>query len=145
MRSTTARAIALTLTITMSDLVQAQTPAWSLCGAGSYTLTAGGQTIGNETFEITCKPDGKYSATGRTQLTPLGLDLTTALELDASLQQHIQRRLDRQERQHRRCAGQEATDPGGRLIFQAKCKWCMLAEPAPDRRARLFLQLVPHI
>jgi dipeptidyl aminopeptidase/acylaminoacyl peptidase len=86
MRSTTARAIALTLTITMSDLAQAQTPAWSLCGAGSYTLTADGQTIGNETFEVTCKPDGKYSATGRTQLTPLGLDLTTALELDAKLQ-----------------------------------------------------------
>jgi dipeptidyl aminopeptidase/acylaminoacyl peptidase len=86
MRSTTARAIALTLTITMSDLAQAQTSAWSLCGAGSYTLTAGGQTIGNETFEVTCKPDGKYSATGRTQLTPLGLDLTTALELDAKLQ-----------------------------------------------------------
>ena len=86
MRSTAARAIALILTIAMSDLVQAQTPAWSLCGAGSYTLTAGGQTIGNETFEITCKPDGKYSATGRTQLTPLAIDLTTALELDASLQ-----------------------------------------------------------
>ena len=86
MRSTTARAIALTLTIIMSDLVQAQTPAWSLCGAGSYTLTAGGQTIGNETFEVTCKPDGKYSATGHTQLTPLGLDLTTTLELDASFQ-----------------------------------------------------------
>jgi pimeloyl-ACP methyl ester carboxylesterase len=86
MRSTMARAIALTLTITMSDLVQAQTPAWSLCGAGSYTLTAGGQTIGNETFEITCKPDGKYSATGHTQLTPLRIDLTTTLELDANRQ-----------------------------------------------------------
>ena len=86
MRSTTARAIALTLAISMSDLVQAQTPAWSLCGAGSYTLSAAGQTIGNETFEITCKPDGKYSATGHTQLTPLGLDLTTTLELDGNLQ-----------------------------------------------------------
>ena len=84
MRSTTARAIALTLTITMSDLAHAQTPAWSLCGAGSYTLTAGGQTIGTETFEITCKPDGKYSATGHTQLTPMSLDLTTHLELDAN-------------------------------------------------------------
>src|SRR5688500_14583864 len=64
-----------------------QTPKWSLCGAGKYELVAGGQPIGSETFDIACRPDGRYSATGRTQISagPTSLDLTTVLELGADL------------------------------------------------------------
>src|SRR6185295_8099418 len=59
---------------------------WSLCGAGKYDFTAAEQTIGSETFEITCKPDGHYSATGRTQLSGAApIDLTTNIELGADL------------------------------------------------------------
>ena len=58
---------------------------WSLCGAGKYDLSAGGQNLGTETFEITCKPDGHYSATGHTQFTALSMDLTTTLELGADM------------------------------------------------------------
>ena len=58
---------------------------WSLCGAGKYDLAAGGQNLGTETFDITCKPDGHYSATGRTQFTALSMDLTTTLELGADM------------------------------------------------------------
>ena len=54
----------------MTETLSAQTAAgkWSLCGAGKYDFSAGGQPLGSETFEITCKPDGHYTATGRTQL-----------------------------------------------------------------------------
>lgn len=60
---------------------------WSLCGAGKYDLSAAGQAVGSETFEITCKPDGSYSGNGRTQLSAgaLALDLTTQLELGRDL------------------------------------------------------------
>ena len=60
---------------------------WSLCGTGRYDLSAGGQSVGNETFEISCHPDGRYSATGRTQLSGVGvgIDLTTHLEVGADL------------------------------------------------------------
>jgi uncharacterized protein len=60
---------------------------WSLCGAGVYEVSAAGQSIGSESFEIVCRPDGRYSATGRTQLSagPTALDLTTTLELGADL------------------------------------------------------------
>ena len=72
----------------MSEELGAQrVESWSLCGAGRYDLSAGGQSVGNETFEITCHPDGRYSATGRTQLSGMGvgIDLTTHLELGADL------------------------------------------------------------
>ena len=38
---------------------------WSLCGSGTYDLVAGGKSLGRETFEVACKPDGRYSANGR--------------------------------------------------------------------------------
>ncbi|HEX6048311.1 MAG TPA: alpha/beta fold hydrolase [Gemmatimonadaceae bacterium] len=60
-------------------------PRWALCGAGEYRFTAAGQPAGTETFDVQCRPDGSYAATGRTQLTPLGLDLTTTLELAKDL------------------------------------------------------------
>jgi uncharacterized protein len=60
---------------------------WSLCGAGAYDLVAGGKSLGRETFEVTCKPDGRYSATGHTQLAAgaMAIDLTTTLELGADM------------------------------------------------------------
>lgn len=60
-------------------------PRWSLCGAGEYRFTAAGQSAGTETFSVECRADGSYAATGRTQLTPLGIDLTTKLELAKDL------------------------------------------------------------
>ena len=81
-------AVALT-TISMltSEPLEAQKrDTWSLCGAGKYDLTAAGQTIGSETFEISCKPNGRYAATGRTQLSAgSAIDLTTSLEIGADL------------------------------------------------------------
>ena len=63
------------------------TSKWSLCGPGKFELSAAGQSVGTETFDITCTPDGRYSATGQTQLTAgaMALDLTTTLELGADL------------------------------------------------------------
>ena len=57
---------------------------WSLCGAGRYDLTMNGQSVGSETFDIACHPNG-YTATGRTQLAMAGasIDLTTHLEVGA--------------------------------------------------------------
>jgi len=81
-----ARVLALTTLATfvlMSEDLGAQGAAsWSLCGPGRYELTAGGQPLGTEVFEIACHPNG-YTATGRTQLSMTGatVDLTTHLEL----------------------------------------------------------------
>jgi hypothetical protein len=63
------------------------TSKWSLCGAGKYELAAGGQSVGSETFEITCTSDRRYSASGRTQLSAgaLAIDLTTKIELGSDL------------------------------------------------------------
>ena len=58
---------------------------WAICGSGEYRFTAAGQPVGTETFDVKCLPDGSYSATGRTQLGPLGMDLTTTLELSKDL------------------------------------------------------------
>lgn len=59
---------------------------WSLCGAGQFEFKAGGQTVGTESFDVTCTPDKRYSATGRTQLTAgVAIDLTTKLELGSDL------------------------------------------------------------
>jgi hypothetical protein len=58
--------------VLMSEELGAQrVGSWSLCGAGRYDLTAGGQSLGNETFDIACRPGG-YTATGRTQLSGVG-------------------------------------------------------------------------
>jgi len=87
------RALAMLLVTTspiaMTEPLDAQ-PAqgkWTLCGAGKYDLGAGGQSLGSETFDITCRPDGHYVATGRTQLTggAASIDLTTNLELGGDL------------------------------------------------------------
>ena len=86
-----ARSFALTFTMAatvMSEPLGAQKrDTWSLCGAGKYDLTAAGQAVGSETFEITCRPDGHYITTGRTQLSVGGapIDLTTNLEIGADL------------------------------------------------------------
>ena len=63
------------------------TSKWSFCGAGKYELVAAGQTVGSETFEITCATDKRYSATGQTQLSAgaMALDLKTTLELGADM------------------------------------------------------------
>jgi uncharacterized protein len=75
--------------IVMTEQLDAQpTPGkWMLCGAGKYDLSAGGQSLGSETFDITCRPDGHYIATGRTQLSAgaTSIDLTTNLEFGADL------------------------------------------------------------
>ena len=76
------------LAMLMSEELGAQRAgSWSLCGAGRYDLSAGGQSIGSETFDIACHPDGRYTGTGRTQLSGMGvgIDLTTHLELGADL------------------------------------------------------------
>ena len=93
MTTTRARLGALAMlasTAAMTERLDAQPQTqgkWVLCGAGKYDLTAGGQSLGSETFEITCRPDGHYVATGRTQLSGGGaaIDLTTNLELGADL------------------------------------------------------------
>jgi dienelactone hydrolase len=56
----------------------------AVCGKGTYVLTHAGQSAGRETFEVSCKPDGGYLATGRTELNVGGAssDLVTTLELD---------------------------------------------------------------
>lgn len=76
----------LSAAATMSEpLAAQQSSKWSVCGPGKYEFTSGGQSIGNETFEITCKGDGHYLANGRTQLSAGGtaIDLTTTVELGA--------------------------------------------------------------
>ena len=90
MTNTRARSLALTTLATVAlmseDLAGQRVGNWSLCGAGRYDLSAGGQPLGSETFDIACHPSG-YSATGRTQLSMTGatIDLTTRLEIGADL------------------------------------------------------------
>jgi dipeptidyl aminopeptidase/acylaminoacyl peptidase len=79
-------ALAAAVLLTVPAMTRAQSaPKWSLCGPGSFALSAGGQAIGTETFEITCHPDGRYSVTGRTQLAAVAVDLATTIELNRSL------------------------------------------------------------
>src|SRR5512138_2687987 len=93
MTTTRARLGALAMlasTAAMTERLDAQQQTqgkWVLCGAGKYDLTAGGQSLGSETFDVTCRPDGHYVATGRTQLSGGGaaIDLTTNLELGPDL------------------------------------------------------------
>jgi len=56
----------------------------AICGKGTFLLMLADQPAGSETFEITCKPDGGYSVSGRTEFKVPGLssDLNTTLELD---------------------------------------------------------------
>ena len=90
MMNSQARSLALTTLATFAlmseDLVAQRVGNWSLCGAGRYDLTMGGQSVGSETFDIACHPAG-YTATGRTQLSMTGasIDLTTHLEVGADL------------------------------------------------------------
>jgi dipeptidyl aminopeptidase/acylaminoacyl peptidase len=58
----------------------------SICGKGTFVFLMGGKPAGRETFEITCKPEGGYSASGRTEFNLTGAvsDLSTTLELDKS-------------------------------------------------------------
>jgi dienelactone hydrolase len=92
MTTTRARLAALAMlaaTTAMTDRLDAQhaQSKWVLCGAGKYDFSAGGQSLGSETFDVTCRPDGHYVATGRTQLSAAAasIDLTTNLELGADL------------------------------------------------------------
>src|SRR5262245_6887240 len=90
MTNTRARLVALTtlasFVLMSEDLVAQRAGNWSLCGAGRYDLSASGQSLGSETFEIACHPGG-YTATGRTQLSMTGaaIDLTTHLEIGPDL------------------------------------------------------------
>ena len=90
MINTRAQSLALTTLaafVLMSEDLEAQRVGnWSICGAGRYDLTMGGQSVGSETFDIACHPGG-YTATGRTQLSMAGagIDLTTHLEVGADL------------------------------------------------------------
>src|SRR6266850_726151 len=56
----------------------------AICGKSNLLFKLGDQSIGNETFEIKCQPDGGYSATGHTALKVPGAstDLTTTVDLD---------------------------------------------------------------
>jgi dienelactone hydrolase len=60
------------------------TPA--ICGKAVYDLWLGDQSVGREEFEIKCKPDGGYQASGHTELKPAGaaIDLNTTLEVNKS-------------------------------------------------------------
>src|SRR5919107_922012 len=81
-------AIAATTLMTEPSAAPAKTQGkWSICGAGRYDFVAGGQNLGSETFDIACKPDGRYSATGHTQLAAgaVSIDLTTTLEVGADM------------------------------------------------------------
>jgi dienelactone hydrolase len=86
-RALGAIATAALVALMSEDLGAQRTGSWSICGPGRYDLSVGGQSVGNETFDITCHPDGRYTGTGRTQLSGpgIGIDLTTHLELGADL------------------------------------------------------------
>ena len=92
MRTPTTRARALlslgAIVLTAPAIAFAQSAGkWSLCGTGKLDLAAAGQSVGTETFDVTCHTDGRYSATGRTQLTAgaASIDLTTSVELGRDL------------------------------------------------------------
>ena len=58
----------------------------SICGKGVFSFWLGEQSIGRETFEIKCQPDGGYAASGHTDLKVPGgaIDLNTTLEVNKS-------------------------------------------------------------
>lgn len=39
-----------------------------ICGKGVFLISLGGQSLGRETFEITCRPDGGFEARGQTNM-----------------------------------------------------------------------------
>ena len=55
-----------------------------VCGKGVFLISMGEQSLGRETFEITCKPDGAFAASGNTRLEmpPLNLNQDTTMEVD---------------------------------------------------------------
>jgi dienelactone hydrolase len=56
----------------------------AICGKGVFQLLLGTQSLGSETFEITCNSGGGYAASGRTlmKLPGLTIDLDTSIETD---------------------------------------------------------------
>jgi dienelactone hydrolase len=89
------------LVIGMSALVSAQQPVWlagnlaaqdrngaqalppavpllspKICGKGAFLLSVGEESLGRETFEISCRPDGGYSGSGNSTLKISGGTLT---------------------------------------------------------------------
>jgi dienelactone hydrolase len=56
----------------------------ALCGKGAFFLSVGEQRLGRETFEITCRSDGGYTASGQTKMDIPGrpLEVQSTLELD---------------------------------------------------------------
>lgn len=55
-----------------------------ICGKGVFLLSLGEQSLGRETFEITCRSDGGYRASGNTnmKLPAAAFNLDTTIELD---------------------------------------------------------------
>jgi uncharacterized protein len=55
-----------------------------VCGQGVYLLSAGGQSLGREVFEIVCRPEGGYQAKGKTTISmgESALNEETTLEVD---------------------------------------------------------------
>ncbi|MEK6325098.1 MAG: alpha/beta fold hydrolase [Acidobacteriota bacterium] len=70
------------------DSMPAATPLLSpaICGKSNLLFKLGEQAVGNETFEIKCRPDGGYSATAHTELKVPGAstDLNTTIDIDKS-------------------------------------------------------------
>ena len=58
----------------------------AVCGAGTYLLSLGTQSLGRETFEIKCAGDGGFSARASTKMDIPGaaMDLNTTIESDRS-------------------------------------------------------------
>lgn len=56
----------------------------AICGKGVFQYLLGTQSLGSETFEITCRADKSYAASGHTEMKLPGLvvDLNTSIETD---------------------------------------------------------------
>lgn len=56
----------------------------SICGKGNLLLLLGAQSLGHEAFEITCRDDGGYAGSGRTEMKLPGvtIDITTTIATD---------------------------------------------------------------
>lgn len=56
----------------------------AICGKGIFKFLLGTQSLGSESFEISCRGDGGYAASGRTEMKLPGLvvDINTTIETD---------------------------------------------------------------
>lgn len=56
----------------------------AICGKGVFQMLLGSQPIGSELFEITCRSDGGYAASGHTEMKLPGFvaDINTTIETD---------------------------------------------------------------